>query len=272
MPNRKTETVTSTRNRKVVEARKLEQRKHRQQQARFIVEGLPLLHLALSAGASPLTVFYCQDAFKGDEAPSLLARLRQTPTDLVAVSSDVMDALSGRELSQGIVATFALLEPPFESLALSGRELVLILDRLQDPGNLGTLIRTADASGVAAVILIEPCVDPFDPKTVRASMGSLFNVPVVRMAEPADLLIRLRRQGFRLIGADAHVGTPWGQGLWQGGVALALGNEVQGLSDRLRSQVDAWVRLPIAGKAESLNVAVAGGILMYTWLRENRLA
>jgi TrmH family RNA methyltransferase len=169
-----------------------------------------------------------------------------------------------------MVATFRIPRPALSALELSGDELVIILDRLQDPGNLGTLIRTADAAGAAAVLLIEPCVDPYDPKTVRGSMGSLFNLPVISTKEVAGLFQRLRSAGLRLIGADPHLGVTWGEGLWRGGVALVLGNEARGLSPDVAAPIDAWARLPIVGKAESLNVAVAGGILMYAWLRENR--
>jgi TrmH family RNA methyltransferase len=246
-------TITSARNRRIVETRKLDQRKHRQRQERFLVEGLQILHMALDAGARPTEVFY----------------FRQTDADLVAVSEHVLDTLSQRDVSQGIAATFALFETSLDALALSGREMVVVLDRLQDPGNLGTLIRTADAVGAAAVVLIEPCVDPFDPKTVRGTMGSLFNVPVARTADVPDLFTRLNRAGLRLVGADVHLGKAWGRGLWNGGTALILGNEAHGLSDDVRAHVESWARLPVVGKAESLNVAVAGGVLMYTWLQDN---
>ncbi len=262
--------ITSTRNRRIVEARKLAQRKHRQRQGRFLVEGLQLLHMALDAGARPIEVFYCERQFTGTEAPALLDRFRQAGAELVAVSPQVMQTLSERDAPQGIVATFALFETPLTSLSLTGHELIVVLDRLQDPGNLGTLVRTADAVGAGAVILIEPCVDPFDPKTVRGTMGSLFNVPLVRTTDVPGLFARLRGKGLRLVGADARLGEAWGSpSLWRGGVALILGNEARGLSDDVRAQVEEWVHLPMAGRAESLNVAVAGGVLMYTWLRAN---
>jgi TrmH family RNA methyltransferase len=271
-------TITSLRNRRVIDARKLDQRKYRQRQGRFLVEGLQILHMALDAaqtkvqvaGVRPIEVFYCKDLFTGTEAPALLERFRQTDAELVPVSEHVMESLSERDAPQGIVATFALPETPIETLALSRDGLVVVLDRLQDPGNVGTLIRTADAVGADAVILIEPCVDPFDPKTVRGSMGSLFNVPLARTSDVPALFNWLCNQGLRPVGADAHQGKIWGRGAWEGGVALILGNEAQGLSDDVSAHVEEWARLPIVGKAESLNVAVAGGVLMYAWLRANQ--
>lgn len=269
MPDSEIIPIASVRNRRIVEARKLAQRKYRRRQDRFLVEGLQLLHMALDAGAQPLEVFYCQSQFAGSEAPALLDLFRQAGAELVAVSAGVMETLSERDTPQGVVATFALFETSLRVLRLAGRELVLVLDRLQDPGNVGTLMRTADAVGAAVVVLIEPCVDPFDPKTVRGSMGSLFNLPVVQTGDVPGLFAWLREQGMQLVGADARLGKAWGQGLWEGGVALILGNEARGLSDDVRPHVEAWARLPMVGRAESLNVAVAGGVLMYAWLQAN---
>jgi len=261
-------TITSARNPRIVAARKLDQRKHRREQGRFLVEGLQLLHMALDAGAKPVEVFYCESLFGGPEAPALLERFRESSADLVAVSSNVMLALSERDAPQGIIASFALFEAQLHELKLTNGDLVIVLDRLQDPGNMGTLIRTADAVDAAAVVLIEPCVDPFDIKTVRGSMGSLFNLPLISTSDVPDLFDRLRRDGLRVVGADAKLGEAYGEGVFEGGVALVLGNEARGLSDDVRDYVEAWARLPIVGKAESLNVAVAGGVLMYEWLKQ----
>lgn len=260
--------ITSTRNQRIVAARKLDRRKYRRRQGRFLVEGLQLLHMALDAGARPTEVFYCESLFVGTEAEALLARFGQTEAELVPVSDYVMDALSERENAQGIVATFALCDAPLAQLELA-QGLVLVLEQLQDPGNVGTLIRTADAVGAEGVILIEPCADVFDPKVVRASMGSLFNLPIARTTEANEVFARLRESGLRAIGADVYLGIDWGEGLWQGGVALVLGNEARGLSGDVRGHLDGWAKLPMVGGAESLNVAVAGGVLMYAWLRVN---
>jgi TrmH family RNA methyltransferase len=261
--------ITSTRNGRIVEARKLDQRKHRERQGRFLVEGLQILHMALDANTHPVEVFYCQDLFVGTEAPALLERFQQSGADLVPVAEHVMRTISERDAPQGLVATFTLFETPLQSLDTADDGLVVVLDRLQDPGNVGTLVRTADAVGADAVVLIEPCVDPFDPKTVRGSMGSLFNLPLARTADVVELFAWLRGKGLRPVGADARRGEAWGHGLWEGGVALILGNEARGLSDDVSAHVQDWARLPIAGRAESLNVAVAGGVLMYAWLEKN---
>jgi TrmH family RNA methyltransferase len=259
--------ITSRQNPRIVEARRLAERKHRRQQGRFLVEGVKLLELALRAGARPQTVFVCYQELAPD-AEGLLERLHAAGAELLPVSPAVMQALAEREAAEGLVVTFDLWEASLDDLRLAGSDLVLVLDRLQDPGNLGTLIRTADAVGAAGVALIEPCVDPFDPKVVRGSMGSLFHLPIVRSADAAGLLAALRGRGLRVVAADAHQGVDWGEGLWRGNVALVLGNEARGLSADVVPHIDAWARLPIPGQAESLNVAVAGGVLMYAWLRQ----
>ncbi len=259
--------ITSTRNPHIVEARKLDQRKHRQQQGRFAVEGLQLLHMALDSGAQPVEVFFCEALFVGDEAAALFARFQKTDAEIFAVSPEILRALSERESPQGLVATFSLIEKSLDSLTLTGHELAIVLDRPQDPGNLGTILRTADAAGASAVICVTPCVDPFDPKTVRSSMGSLFNLPIIQTPDVSGLFAHL--QGFNIIGADAKRGELWTQCDWHGGVALVLGNEARGLADDVSGHITTWASLPMSGKTESLNVAIAGGILMYAWVQAN---
>ena len=261
--------ITSRQNPRIVAARQLAERKHRQQQGRFLVEGVKLLDLALRAGARPRVVFVCYQKLT-PEAAGVLEHLQTAGAELLPVSPAVMEALAEREAAEGLLATFDLFEASPDELRFSGNDLVLVLDRLQDPGNLGTLIRTADAVGAAGVVLLEPCADPFDPKVVRGSMGSIFHVPLLRASDVAAALAALHGRGLRIAGADAHRGVDWGDGLWSGPVALVLGNEARGLSPDVIPHVDAWVRLPIPGQAESLNVAVAGGVLMYTWLREKK--
>ena len=261
--------ITSSRNPKIVRTRKLMQRKHRQRERLFRVEGLQALHMALEAGYEPVELLYCEELFAGEGAPSLLERFRKTRAELVSVERSVMEGLSGRETPQGLVGIFPFIDVELERLALEGNELIVVLDRLQNAGNLGTLLRTADAVGAGAVIMLEPCVDLYDPGAVRGSMGSLFNLPVVRMGDPEGLFAWLKEKGFRAAGADPYEGELWHRGDWEGGTALVLGNEARGLSADVRAFIDSWVRLPMVGKAESLNVSVVGGVLMYAWSMGN---
>ena len=276
--------IASAKNPRIVQARKLTQRKYRLRQNRFLVEGLQLLSLAVqqmttsSAGRKiiPAELFYSEALFTGETAPRLLEQLTRAGAEPVPVAPHVLDTLSERDTSQGLAATFFLAElawplEELESLLTPASGLVLVLDRLQDPGNLGTLIRTADAVGIRAVVLLQPCVDPFDPKTVRGTMGSIFSVPFIQTHKAEELFARLSYLGYRLVGADAGRGhLAWQSEALEGAVALVLGNEARGLSPELRNYLADYVSLPLYGQAESLNVAVAGGVLMYEWLRLNR--
>jgi TrmH family RNA methyltransferase len=263
--------ITSTKNPAIVEVAKLAQRKYRQRQRRFLVEGLKIIGMALEGGAKPLEAFYCSEQFQGSDAPKLLDRLGNSGARLVDVSPQVMQRLADRDSPQGLLATFELLDTSLEVLRQrphATTRLVLVLDRLQDPGNLGTLIRTADATGAHAVALIEPCVDPFDPKTVSATMGSIFNLPIARTGN-VNALFEILSPDLTIVGADAHEGEiAWDSDALAGPTALILGNETRSLSTDVRSHVEHWVRLPLLGQAESLNVAVAGGVLAYCWLQK----
>jgi TrmH family RNA methyltransferase len=232
--------------------------------------------MALEGGHTPLDVFYCEAHFAGETAPAILQKLLERGGQPHPVSSKVMRSLSERDAPQGIIATFPLFETSidiFFTAIKTPPALFVVLDRLQDPGNLGTLIRTADAIAANGVVLIEPCVDPFELKTVRGSMGSIFNLPLVHITDPLTIFTTLAELGYKLTGADGYRGDfPWEvqNKALDGSVALFLGNEARGLNEDIRPHLTHWVRLPLLGRAESLNVAVAGGVLMYYWLERNR--
>ena len=277
--------ITSVNNARVARARKLQTRKHRQRQSRFLVEGFEVLHLALDARLQPVEIFYCESQLQDASTRALLARFREARTAPASVSPQVMHALSAaagniyadrRKASPNViqthlVAVFNLFETSREDINLRDDGLVLVLDHTQTPANLGMILRLADAVSAAAVFLIEPCVDIFHPKSVRGSHGSLFSVPVVLTADVPGLFYWLREKGFTAIGADPTQGTLWYESVWKGRTALVLGHDVRGISDEVRGQIEAWVRLPMTGKVQSLNVAVAGGVFIYEWYRVNRL-
>ena len=145
---------------------------------------------------------------------------------------------------------------------------VLVLVDLADPGNVGTLLRCAEASGIDAVVLAGSFVDPFNPKVVRSSAGSLFRVPLATSTEVPEALAALRDAGLRLVGSDVAQGAAHYETDLGGGVAVLLGNETRGLSEAASSEVDDWVHIPIEGTAESLNVAMAGAVLCFEGLRQ----
>ena len=278
-----TEIITSTGNPRIVAARKLNQKKHRLQQNRFAAGGLQILAMAvegmlspqMAGSIKPLDVFYCEELFVSGMAPRIVDALTAGGATRVHVSQRVLESLSNRELSQGVVATFdlrALLQPMNSLPSATGSEpyLLVVLDRPQYPGNAGTLIRTADAVGAAGVILIEPAVDPFAPNSIRASMGSIFAVPIVRLSALDELAIWGQKNEIRWVGADGSAAdVVWSSKSLLGSAGLILGNEGEGLQPSIQQMLHHTVRLPQRGGAESLNVSVAGGILMYEWMRVN---
>lgn len=273
--------IESARNLRVVQARKLTQRKHRRQQNRFCAEGLQVLRAAVEALSRPTEartvipheVFFCEELFAGESATSILHTLADAGAILLPVTAKVMDSLSSREQSQGLLATFTAdrlvtsliaWEPPKTSNA----QLLVVLDQLQYPGNVGTLVRTADAVGATAVMFVEPSADPLDPKAVRASMGSIFSIPVLRADDPHILSCWSAARAVRWIAADPDgEASLWGTDHLEGSVGLLLGNEGSGLCPTLHRLASAHVHLPQPGRVDSLNVSIAGGVLMYEWLR-----
>ena len=278
------EPIRSTGNPRIVELRKLSQRKHRRKQGRFAAEGLQILRAAVEAITSveeqarirPIEVFYCKDLFTSEAAPSILASLRDAGATAIRVSEDVLETVSRRVHSQGLVATFAAkpMAPPlaaWDPPVTDRPALYVLVDRPQYPGNVGTIVRTADAVGASGILLVEPFADPLDPKAVRASMGSVFSVPIASVASATDLTAWSSQTSLAWVAADIDAGDAiWDTDALEGTVALILGNEAAGPQPELLALADRVVHLPQRGRADSLNVAVAGGVLMYEWLRANR--
>ena len=206
--------ITSNRNPRVVNARKLAQRKHRTRQGRFLVQGQQLLWMALDAGYTVEEVFTAPGTTpEQEDTRALLDRLQESGTTVIEVSPEIQASLISRDDPQTLAGVVQQRALSLREVRLPPNPLILVLDRLQDCGNVGTLIRTADAAGAAAVVLLEPTADPYDPRAVRSSMGSLFNLPVISVPDMDALTPWLRANALRVIAADAHQGTLWGREL-----------------------------------------------------------
>lgn len=186
--------------------------------------------------------------------------------EFVAPGAEPISGAPAFELADGVVERVASTEHPQPNLAvvalpaasarLAELSFVLVADRLNDPGNLGTILRSAEAAGVDAVVLTPGSVDPFNPKVVRASAGALFHVPVV-----VATLDEVHDGGLRLVGTSSHRGDPYGEADWSGRVAIVLGSEAHGLEES--APLDQWVRIEHHGRTESLNVAMAATLLAF---------
>ncbi len=264
--------ITSTRNPLVKRIRALGHRDARQQEGRIVIEGLRAIIEAVRVRLPIDTMLYAPDRVRSDLARSTLADAEKRGATLVAASADVLDSLSERDASQGIIAVAERPHADIGAIPTNGAPLVLAVFEPQDPGNLGTIARTADGAGAAAVVAFgKRYADPFDPKAIRASMGSIFSVPIIELHDPAKALAALRERRLRLIGA-AGAGA---KDIWHtqmtGAVALLMGNERTGLPPDVMAACDAVARIPMLGHADSLNVAVAAAIFAYEAVRQRRV-
>ncbi|GHU82522.1 23S rRNA methyltransferase [Clostridia bacterium] len=251
--NEPPQTITSVQNPRVRFLRALQDAQARAESGCFLAEGVKLCREALR-DAQVLTLL-C-DADKAEAFAPLIA---QAPEALLAPAR-ILEAIGQVKTSQGILA--AVRFPAPLSLDTAGRAL-LALDGVQDPGNVGTMLRTAEAAGFSGALLSPACADVFSPKAVRASMGSVLRLPVWRGPLP-DALSDLKERGYRILSADLH-GEPLAAQRPEPGTpfALVIGSEGSGVSAAVSALADARVTLPMRGRAESLNAAVAAGILMY---------
>ncbi len=258
--------LTGIHNPLVKAAAELKQKKYRQQQGLFLAEGLRTAEEAVAARAVH-SIFY--KAIEDDRTRAVLERAAEQRLPLYCVSESVMKKIADTETPQGIIAVCAMPRVSLEDL-VSGGKMLLVLDRVADPGNLGTMLRTADAAGIGGAVLLKGCADVYAPKTVRSSMGSLFHLPVMAGVDEEHLLDGLRRAGYRILVTCLEGAEDLYQADLGGRLAFVMGNEANGVSGRLLAAADKRVYIPMQGRAESLNVAMAAGIVMFEALRRQR--
>jgi TrmH family RNA methyltransferase len=257
--------ITSSHNPKIQQIRTLLARRQERQQAQsFVVEGVRLVEEALHSGWQPQSVYFT-DQLSG-RGKSLLEGFAQSGAEVEEITPQLMDSLSETEASQGILAIFALRSLPLPDTL----NFVLILDNLRDPGNLGTLLRTALAAGVQAVLLTPGTVDPFSPKVLRSGMGAHFRLPILAGSwDEIQAICRVRANPpLNIFLAESQQGTPcWDLNLRQP-LALIVGSEAEGAGDQAHRLADNRIKIPMPGGSESLNAAVAGSILIFEIVRQ----
>lgn len=255
--------VTSLANPLVKDIKALALKKFRDSQNAFMAEGLKLVIDALDLGWSMRVLVFARSGLGNAAVEKAAARAVAAGATVLEVSEKVLAAITRRDNPQMVVGVFEQRLLPLAAVEPARGDVWVALDRVRDPGNLGTVIRTADAVGAKGVILIGETTDPFAVETVRATMGSIFAVPVVR-ATP-DTFLQWRRHfrglvvGTHLKGAVDYRSLDYARQ----SVLLLMGNEQQGLPDALAAACDALIRIPQAGRADSLNLAVATGVALF---------
>ena len=231
----------------------------------IFIEGLRLAEEGARSGLEVRAVFHLA-AGQDERAARLLAGLAESGAEMLECSPAVMDTLTDTVRAQGIV----LLARRPQAAEPSRPGLVLGLDRIQDPGNLGTLLRTAEAAGADAVALLPGCADVFSPKVLRASMGAAFRLPVIELAGAAALFEFSARHGLQTAAAAGAGERTYDAHDWRAPTLLLLGNEANGVDPALLRQCAARLRIPLARQVESLNVAAAGAVILFEAARQRR--
>ncbi|HXF82829.1 MAG TPA: RNA methyltransferase [bacterium] len=255
--------LTSTKNPLVRRLRALADRPAREREGRLVIEGVRLVEDVLDARVPLELLLYDPAASKRDaRLGALVARAAAAGVRLIEAAPHVIAAASQVDTPQGVLAVVEIPRPAPAPLLDHPDLLLVVADRIHDPGNLGTLIRVADAAGATGVAATRGTVDPYNPKAVRASMGSVFHLPVV-MVERNALLQELDARGIRILVADPRGAVDYTAAPYTPPLAIVLGGEAEGAHPAWREAAVAAVRIPLYGRAESLNVASAAALLLY---------
>lgn len=256
--------ITSTGNTQVKNIIQLMQKtKARREQGLFVAEGRKMFH---EAPRHWIHKAYISETLAGDE--NLLKSVQGL--DFEIVSDKVFRQMSDTQTPQGILTVLRKPAYTMEQILAGEKPLFLILEDLQDPGNVGTILRTGEGAGVQGVFLTRNTVDIFNPKVIRSTMGSIYRIPFLYVEDVVCLQKELKKCGVRMFAAHLDGKNTYDQESYAQGTAFLIGNEGNGLSDRAAACADTWIRIPMAGRVESLNAAMAAGILMYEAARQRR--
>lgn len=253
-------TITSLHNPKIKDLLQLiEKSKERRTRGLFVVEGLREVTRALAAGYPAETVFLCREILS--EPPAV------DPDKVFTVSREVYDRIAYRGGTEGIVAVLHTRERRLEDLPLGERPLILVLESVEKPGNIGAVLRSADAAGVDAVLVCDPLTDLYNPNLIRASLGALFSVPTL-CCTSQEAATWLKRHDIAILTAQLQDSELYYDTDMTRPTALVMGTEDKGLSPFWREQADAHIRIPMAGAMDSLNVSVSAAILCFEAVRQ----
>lgn len=243
-------------------------RSARRDEGVFVAEGVSVVQAALVSGADIEALYVAPEAIR--ECPEVLAEAARLGVRTHMLGAEVMERIAGTVTPQPVFAVVRWQGAQLDTL--TGADLVLVGVDIRDPGNAGTLLRSAEAAGAAAVVLCAGSVEVTNPKTVRASAGSIFHVPVVEGGDPLEVLGVLAQMGLHRLGAVAHGGEPHDQVDLTRPVAVIVGNEAWGLPEAVDRMLDGRVTIPHVGRAESLNVGMAASILLFEARRQRSAA
>ena len=259
--------ITSTTNPQIKALVRLRSRRERDREGRFLIEGFRELTRALDAGVAIEALYTSPDLYLGHNEPALVERAAEAGAGVTLVSEAAFRKASYRDRPEGLLAVARQFPTGLDRIDLSGAPLVLVAEGIEKPGNLGTMLRTADAAGASGVVVADPTTDPFNPNVVRASLGTLFTVPIA-VADSPDAIAAFRGAGVAILAA-----TPDGTVAHHAvdltvAVAIAVGSEQYGLTEAWLDAADARIVIPMPGSVDSLNAAMAAGVLLFEAVRQ----
>lgn len=259
--------ITSLHNPRIKAALRLRSGRHRRKEGRFLIDGLREIGRALQAGIPLVEGFFCPQQADPAALQPLLERWAETNTPLWQVSPAVMEKLAYGQRREGLVAVAKIPSRSLEQLVLPPQAVVAVLEGVEKPGNLGAVLRSADAAGIGAVLLANCPGDLWNPNTIRASLGCVFSMPI-GIGTSHQVLAWLRREGIRIYPARVDGTVLYTEADLRPPAALVLGSESKGLSGIWEGPDVQPIRIPMCGQADSLNISVAAAILFYESLRQ----
>jgi TrmH family RNA methyltransferase len=262
-----TRQVTAFSNPLVKQARGLREKKHRRAEGLFLAEGLRILTEAREAGRLPERLFFSDAAHPLLQA--LIAETEAAGGEAIETSADILHKISGKDNPQAVIGIYRQFDTSLAALDRKTAPLWIVAQALRDPGNLGTILRTGDATGAGGLILVDDCADPFSVEAVRASMGALFTQRIAT-APWAEFLAWLRAGVGQLVGTSLATDLDYQAPRYEAPVFLLVGNESQGLPAAYEAECDLLVKIPMRGKADSLNAAIAAAVMAYEVVNQRR--
>lgn len=254
--------ITSLSNPTVKSARALHLRKEREETGQFLAEGLKIAIDAVELGFAPRVLMFGPDARDHAVLRRIAGATTEAGGEVLEVTRDILEKVSRRDNPQTVIAIFDQMFAPLDTLKPDSATCWVALQAVRDPGNLGTIVRTSDAAGCGGVILVGECCDPFSVEAVRATMGSIFAVPIYKATIEEFIALRKRWPGS-VIGTLLSATTDFRKAPYQAPNLILMGNEQQGLPPELAAVCDVNVKIPMRGRADSLNLAIATGVMIY---------
>ncbi|HOM01667.1 MAG TPA: 23S rRNA (guanosine(2251)-2'-O)-methyltransferase RlmB [Acetivibrio sp.] len=261
--------ISSVQNPVIKEIKSLKQKKYREEKNMFFIEGIRFMEEALKEEVQIHKILVSDKLGDTNSGREILDKVNSGGYSVFALPHKLFTEISDTQNPQGILAVLGIKNYSIEDV-WDAKNFFIVLDSIQDPGNMGTIIRTADAVGATGVIVSKGCVDVYNPKVLRSTMGSIFHVPICLSEDIIETMESMKKRGVTICASHLEGNCDYFDLEYNKNIAIVIGNEANGISENIKNYADILVRIPMPGRAESLNASVAAGILMYEILRKNK--